>query len=153
MLRPSAVLHIGYNVTPRISLCRHCLPIMLTRSSPVFVSSIQGQECLQAANSLARSAFTRQSSSVARKYKRYWASDKKYTKEAEVLHKGVFRGLNEARALHKPEGWTKELEEFSRQPYESGTDLRTESPLQKFQVRSKHAHRLQLNWNRILGHL
>ena len=47
------------------------------------------------------------------------ASTKPYKKADKNRHKGVLKGLEEAQKLHKPEGWSRSLEEFTSQPYEN----------------------------------
>lgn len=46
------------------------------------------------------------------------ASTKQYKNVEKVRHKGVLKGLEEAQRLHKPEGWSRSLEDFTNQPYQ-----------------------------------
>ena len=52
------------------------------------------------------------------------ASTKQYKKANKNRHKGVLKGLEEAQKLHKPEGWSRSLEEFTNQPYQSDASSR-----------------------------
>lgn len=46
------------------------------------------------------------------------AKAKQHKNEVRVRHKGVLKGLEEAQRMHKPQGWSKSLQEFADQPYQ-----------------------------------
>ena len=129
MLSPSLALHKGRTLTLGLYKTQRCFPLRLSRLDAIAAFSTQGQCWPAAASTLASPAFTRHSSTVAKPLKRNWASTKSYRNEDEVKHKGIFLGLQTAQALHKPPGWSKDLEDFTSQPYQSGKDLRTERRL------------------------